>query len=162
MRNFEKIYEQYKFDKEESRRIFSNKDAFDEYLKISESLTSEAQKVVVIKPYDKDDPDIVLDKNTFSQFIIGLDKLDVLEPEDIDAAIANECLIDLGTNIGVEFNEDKTLDYIRLFYMKTTITDQSKNTKLIKNFQTKSAEYRDLIWSSSYMKAGALITGASV
>ena len=87
--------------------------------------------VVIIPATDKDnDPNVILDKESFSQFIIGLNELDALEITDIDAAVAGECLLDLDINLTADFSEDGTLESIKIWHY------ENEFHRLVPKYQT--------------------------
>ena len=86
-------------------------------MRLREQEAADINKTVTIPSTDATDPDIVFDKKSFSQFIIGLNELEIIEVNDIDAAVAGECLIDIFVNIDPDFDEeDRTLKSVDLVY----------------------------------------------
>ena len=117
MDKYKTTIKNYTTDLRQSQYLFDNDDSFETYRQIRESAQNESDKTVVIPSTDKNDPDIVLDKDSFSQFIIGANELEVIEANELDAAVAGECLVDLFVYLDPSFDEeDKTLNSIDLLY----------------------------------------------
>ena len=108
------IVKQFERDQREMKRLFEDVDTFE--TSQTKSDVDEQNAVVIIPATDKqNDPDVILTKDSFSQFIIGLNELDVLEITDMDAAVAGECMLDLDINISATFSDDGMLEYIRIY-----------------------------------------------
>ena len=113
------IIQKIEKDRRDVKRIFESNDTFEEHLALQNEKdnASNNDTIVIIPPYDKENSsDIVLDKISFSQFIINLHHLDLLEITDMEASIAGECMFDLCINISANYSDDDTLKNVQLWH----------------------------------------------
>ena len=116
------IVQKIEKDRRDVKRIFESNDTFEEHLahQNEKDNASNNDTIVIIPPYDKENSsDIVLDKVSFSQFIINLHHLDLLEITDMEASIAGECMFNLDINISANYSDDDTLENVQLWHRES-------------------------------------------